>query len=138
MPLFAWKRSYEIGVNEIDMQHRQLVGMINELFEAMKANHGQRTLNEILDRLLAYVGEHFQTEERFMQRHGYPGFEDHALEHLKLSSRVQELLDRRKAGERVATPELFNFLCDWLKEHIRVRDKAFGEYLKHSRDLLEG
>ena len=31
MPLFPWDDSYEIGMTEIDRQHRQLVDIINEL-----------------------------------------------------------------------------------------------------------
>lgn len=138
MPLFAWRARYEIDIPEIDMQHRQLVGMINELFDAMKEDHGQQALHRILDRLLEYVPVHFETEERYMKNHNYPGLEDHLLEHMKLRSEVLELQDRRRNGERIATPELFEFLCDWLKEHISVRDKAFGEFLKQSKALLEG
>ena len=35
MPLFLWKKNYEIGIAEIDTQHRNLVGIINGLSDAM-------------------------------------------------------------------------------------------------------
>ena len=40
MPLFLWKKSYEIGIAENDTQHRNLVGIINELPDAMMTQKG--------------------------------------------------------------------------------------------------
>ena len=138
MPIFAWKRSYEIGLVEIDMQHRKLVGMINELFDGMKEDHGQWTMHHVLDELLEYVQLHFKTEEEAMAAHYYPGLEAHSLEHMKMTSQVLELQQRRSNGERIATPELFRFLCDWLTNHIQVHDKRFGDFIKKRREPLPG
>ena len=130
MPLFHWKRSYEIGVNEIDMQHRQLVGMINELFEAMKEGQGPTVVDEILDQLVDYVQLHFSTEERYMQTHYYPDLEEHERQHLDMTRHVVELIASHRAGKGVKTPDLMNFLRDWLVDHISVEDKKFGAFLK--------
>lgn len=138
MPLFAWRPSYEIGLPEIDMQHRQLVGMINELYEGMKEDHGQWTMHHVLDELLDYVPLHFKTEEESMEAHYYPGLEAHSLEHMKLTSKVLEFQERRSLGEKIATPELFRFLCSWLNEHLQNHDKRYGEFLKKRRAPLLG
>lgn len=136
MPLFIWKPSYEIGVADLDMQHRRLVGMINELFDAMKEGHSRAAVDHILDGLTEYVQLHFSTEERLMQQHHYPHFETHGREHLELTEHVLELNDRRRRGERIATPELLDFLKGWMETHISVSDRAFGDFLKKSRNLL--
>ena len=130
MPLFIWKKSYEIGVNEIDMQHRQLVGMINELFEAMKAGEGSTVVDEVLDKLVDYAQMHFSTEERYMQTHYYPDLEEHERLHLGLTKHVVEFRAKQRAGKAIKTPDLMNFLRDWLVEHISVEDKKFGKFLK--------
>ena len=138
MGLIVWKRSYETGINKIDMQHRQLVGMINELFDGMKENRGQRALEHVLDQLLGYAQKHFTDEERIMREHHYPELEHHALEHLKLSSQVLELKDRHRNGERISTPEVFSFLQHWLQDHILREDKLFVEEIKKRTMLLKG
>lgn len=136
MPIFVWKPSYEIGLPEVDMQHRKLVGMINELYDGMKEDHGQWTLHHVLDELLDYFPVHFKTEEELMEAHCYPGLEAHSLEHMKLTAKVLELQERRSRGEKLATPELFRFLCSWLTEHIQVNDKRFGDFLKKRKRLF--
>ena len=61
MPLFLWKRSYEIGVAEIDVQHRRLVGFINELSDAMMVKQGHRAVPHVLEELIDYIQLHFTT-----------------------------------------------------------------------------
>jgi len=133
MPLFIWKRSYEINIPEIDIQHRQLVGLINQLYEAMKEARGQKVVDHILDELQTQIQEHFDTEERYMEKHRYPGFETHRQEHHGLGSQVIALQELRDHGGRISTPELMSFLCNWLRDHLVGSDKEFGEFLSRSR-----
>ncbi len=132
MPLFIWKPSYELNVPEIDVQHRHLVGLINELYDAMKDGRGQEVLDHILDELQEFIRQHFDTEERFMQKHNFPDLERHKEEHRKLGTQVQELTELRLYGNKISTPELMSFLCNWLRDHLAGTDKEFGDYLKKS------
>ena len=133
MPLFIWKPSYEINVPEIDLQHRRLVGLINELYEAMKEARGQSVLDHILDELQLYIQEHFETEERYMQNYHYPEFANHQEEHRSLGTQVIALQELREQGEKISTPDLMSFLCTWLREHLVSADKDFGHYLRQMR-----
>jgi hemerythrin-like metal-binding protein len=133
MPLFIWKPSYELNVPEIDVQHRRLVGLINELYEAMKDARGQDVLNHILDELQEYIQKHFETEERCMKKHAYPELDAHKAEHLRLGSQVLELSELRHHENKIPTPELMSFLCTWLREHLAGTDKKFGQFLESSR-----
>ena len=49
MPLFLWKKNYEIGIAEIDTQHRNLVGIINGLSNAMMNKKGYVIVPHILE-----------------------------------------------------------------------------------------
>jgi hemerythrin len=130
MPLFVWKPSYELDIPEIDAQHRHLVGLINQLYDAMKVGQGQEILDHILGELQVYIKEHFETEERFMQQHHYPDFEKHREEHRKLGNQVYELNELRLYGSKISTPELMSFLSNWLRDHLAGTDKELGQYLK--------
>ena len=135
MSLFVWKPSYEIGINEIDMQHRQLVGMINELFEAIHGGQTGAAVEHVLDQLADYVKLHFRTEERYMQEHHYPHYAEHRQRHLELTRHVLAYHDRRGRGEAIGILELIDFLRDWLVEHITRQDRDFGNFLKKQRRL---
>lgn len=136
MPLFLWKPSYELGIPEIDHDHRQLVGIINELYEEMKQGHGHDILNQTIDRLLDYVNEHFENEESSMRVNRYPQFDEHVKEHQAFRERIVEMDQQRRLGSKQSTIELMTFLCDWLRDHVTTVDKEFGSYLKRCQGLL--
>jgi hemerythrin-like metal-binding protein len=130
MPLFIWKPSYDLGVAEIDLDHRHLVGLINELYEAMKVGHGYELINHLIDQLLEYTREHFANEEGFMRASGYPYLEPHVREHQEFRDKIEALDRGRRAGQLLPSSELLSFLCDWLRTHILDSDKDFGTFLK--------
>lgn len=128
--LFLWKKSYEIGVAEIDMQHRRLVGMINELSDAMMERRGQRAVKHVLDELKDFIVEHFETEESVMEKSGYPDLPQHRIKHVELTRQVLEFREKARGDQQLEAIELLDFLCDWLRNHMMVFDKEVGKYLK--------
>ena len=47
-----WKDSYYVGVEEIDHDHKQLVGLINQVVTASQDNLGDNMVPAILDKLI--------------------------------------------------------------------------------------
>jgi len=129
--LFLWKRSYEVGIVEIDLQHRRLVGFINELSDAMMMQQGHRAVPHVLEELVDYIQLHFTTEETAMQKTNYPELDEHRLEHLEMTGKVLDLRERYLREHSLDSGEVLNFLCDWLKNHIMVNDKKFGYFLQN-------
>ena len=132
MPLFMWRPSYETGIPEIDHDHRELVGIINELYEGIKEGQGREAVNQSIDRLLDYVNRHFQTEESFMRVSAYPRQEAHEQEHRLLQQKVAEMERLRRAGHPQSAVDLLTFLCDWLRDHVVTVDKELGRFLKRA------
>ena len=130
MSLFLWKKSYETGAPEVDVQHRRLVGMINELSDAMMERQGQKAVAHVLDELTSYIELHFDTEEALMKKCSYPGLTRHSNQHILLTRQVLEFREKFRLEHEVQSKELLDFLCSWLKNHIMVDDKEFGEYLR--------
>jgi hemerythrin-like metal-binding protein len=133
MPLFIWKPSYDTGIPEIDYDHRQLVGLINELYEAMTQNHGYEIVNRILDRLLEYAQHHFATEESFMRAGKYPQIATHEGEHQRFCDEVAAMDAGRRAGKQPLSTEMMSFLCEWLRDHVTTSDKEMGRFLTNPR-----
>ena len=132
MPLFMWKKSYELKIPEIDMQHRRLVGLVNELSDAMMQRAGQRTVPHVLDELADYIQLHFSDEEKLMQKINYPEIENHCQQHLEFTQQVLDFKERYSQEHEVDTPGLLNFLCDWLKGHILENDKEISRFIRRS------
>jgi hemerythrin len=129
MPFFQWKERYAVGIREIDEQHKELVSLLNELYEAMHAGKGREALGRILTGLMGYTRRHFATEERLMQAHHYPDYPRHKEKHEKMAAKVQALREEYETRQISSPVQISNFLKNWLIKHIQGTDKAFGDYL---------
>ena len=129
MSLFEWSADYELDIPQIDDQHKELVKMINTLYDSIQEGHSSETVNQTLNRLLQYVEVHFETEEHVMQERQYPGYQQHLLQHENLRHKVLDLKKEQLQGREIATFELLNFLVDWLKNHISTEDVAIARYI---------
>lgn len=129
MALMTWSDSLSVNIKEIDEQHQKLVGMINDLHDAMKVGKGSDVTGTILTGLVQYVAVHFAAEEKLMKAHSYPEFLKHKAEHENLTKQAMELQKQFNEGKPVLTVELMNFLKNWLTTHIQGTDKKYGPFL---------
>jgi len=130
MPLLSWNDNLSVGVATIDADHKKLVSIINELFDAMRAGRGQDALGKILDSLVSYTKTHFAREENFFAQTGYPDSTAHKKLHDDLTRQVLEVQRKYKQGETgILSVEVMNFLKDWLLTHIKGEDKKYGPHL---------
>lgn len=129
MPIAVWNDRFATGLASIDLQHQELFAAVNRLEEASTGRDSETEVRKALAFLLQYTVEHFRVEEDHMERHGYPGFAAHAVEHARLMDQVGVLQRRFDAGRPMAA-ELTVFFADWLKHHIHQVDQAYAAFLK--------
>ena len=129
MAVIQWSVQLSVGVPAIDSQHKQLINMINDLYDAMMGGKGSEALDKIIKDLVVYTKIHFRDEEAFMEKHGYPGLAQHKLVHEKLKTQVMDVLGKLQSGKMVASVSVGNFLKDWLKNHILSEDKKYSMHI---------
>ncbi|MBN8524559.1 MAG: bacteriohemerythrin [Planctomycetes bacterium] len=120
-----WSPSYETGVREVDIQHRELFAKVAALHAAMMAGAGRAKVAELVGFLAAYTVDHFASEERLMQKSGYEDIESHRSLHKELLEQVGALRSRLDRGEQPKTMEVTDFLSGWLRHHILKIDHAY-------------
>ena len=129
----GWRPEYAVGVDEIDRQHRGLLGEI-----AVLAKHVGRddvALQDTLQRLAELLCRHSDTEENLMRRYHYPFAELHGSQHRVYARNAMELRDAIRRGERSSTVLLFQvhlLLSDWLVNHITHSDFHLGNFLQRA------
>jgi hemerythrin len=123
----TWKEYYSVGDPSLDSQHKQIIGIINELYDAMQAPSDQKLVKRLLDRLVGYTMNHFKCEEVVMRQHEYPALAEHKALHDKLRQRT---VDLREHADLVTQRDLLHFLKKWWMEHIQEIDKAYAPYLQ--------
>ncbi|WP_158219951.1 bacteriohemerythrin [Ideonella sp. A 288] len=127
LPWFAFEPSHEVGVPEVDQQHRQLVLLVEGLNRAVKDGDGAEAIRTRFDELVLYTRFHFATEERLMGAAHYPALARHTQAHAQLLADVVRHRQRlNQGGELVA----LQTIKDWLMDHIVGEDQAMGAFLR--------
>ena len=122
----SWDDKYLIGVKTVDNQHKQLFGHLNSFHESLSANKGKETVNNVLNNLIDYAVYHFAEEEKVMDSIKGTNFLSHFEEHISFCAKVSELKAKVFLGEEISY-ELFDFVKDWLVNHIMLSDQKIGE-----------
>lgn len=130
MAFFAWGKEYETGIKEVDAQHKKLIELINELYEAMRCGKGMEVMGKILSDLIKYTKTHFTYEEYLMGTYGFPELSSHKSEHQGFTSKVLDFERDFKEGKVGLTVQVMNFLKEWLANHILKIDKKYVPFLK--------
>ena len=129
MALMEWSEKLSVGINSIDTQHKQLVALINNLFEALSHGKGDQALAPILNELIVYTKTHFAYEERLFAQYAYPEAAQHKAEHDKLAARVVDIQKQMQEGKVGLSVGTMTFLKEWLSNHIVGTDKKYSPFL---------
>jgi hemerythrin len=116
-----WNERMEIGVDVLDRQHRELVGLLNVLQAAPAAS--ATTLNTVIASVVSYTKYHFTYEENLMRMHRWAELASHIETHRQFVGKLDELqrAQRHDAGE--ARPMAAHLLTEWIVRHIVVVDR---------------
>ncbi len=128
MALIEWSESLSVNVTTFDNEHKKLIDMINDLNDAMREGKSNHVMGDIISRLLDYTRMHFRAEEQLFSKYGYPDAELHKKEHEELVKKVVDIQERFNSGQIALSIEIMNFLRDWLRNHIKKSDKAYGSF----------
>ena len=131
MPTYIeWKPSLTVFVDEIDDQHKQLYTRMNAFLESVIQGEGKQEIERTLTFMVDYCVVHFLTEERYMEKFGYPAYATHKKAHEALTADVLEMQREVRQGlTRQHIISLINQVGTWVTNHIEKMDKRLGAYL---------
>ncbi|KJY81988.1 chemotaxis protein [Vibrio galatheae] len=130
--LMEWNDQLDIGLDEINRQHRALLHLINELYHLLKHNYGLSSIKRVVQGLIDYTANHFSYEETLFQQIEYTQTKQHMDSHHHLVQQVLAFQRRVEQGEDIGD-ELMGFLKNWLSNHIMKEDKAYVEAFKNNQ-----
>jgi hemerythrin len=126
-----WTPALSVGVEEVDVQHQELLRRAERLLVAMRGGQ-QREAAPLLAFLESYVVFHFEAEERLMRERRYPDLEAHAAAHERFREDLGDVtvqLDRAGPTPLLALT-VHNWLSDWFRAHIGEMDRELGRWLR--------
>ena len=124
--LMRWRSSFECGHPVIDMQHRELFNISNELINSVLDRRPKVGTEFLLHELVEHIKDHFISEEEVLARTHYPELEEHRKIHRQLLGRATELEETYREG-LLPVSELVGFIAyDVISAHIVQEDLKFA------------
>lgn len=128
MKTIPWNKRYELGVESIDRQHKQLFATINKLL-TLGDEEGKKewVCREGVKYMKNHVVEHFQHEEDYMRSINYPDFEIHKRLHDNFQNKTLPSLEEELEDTNYSEDAMRHFLgvsIGWLVAHTQTEDLA--------------
>jgi hemerythrin-like metal-binding protein len=124
-----WRPDFNLGIDEIDSQHKKIVELINVLNEAFMNNEAKEKLGSILNEMVSYADYHFKTEEKLFSQHNYPFTDEHKELHENFRQKVAQFKEQFDKGLPV-TFRVLGFLRKWLTNHILDVDREYVDIVR--------
>lgn len=131
MSQIDWTDVLDIGLPEIDGQHKHLIDLSNGLIQAMVSGMGLDVLDGLLKDLRDYTQTHFADEEAYMESINYPKLPEQKKMHAQLIREVEDFSERFHGNQAVSPNEVLDFMNGWIIKHIVEMDSQIGAFAKN-------
>jgi hemerythrin len=135
--LIVWNKEYSVDVHEIDIQHREIMTLINHTINHCTGDPAEerKYFDKVINTTIQYLSNHFETEEKILCKTKYETYEEHKKEHDIFLKKVKGIREDIKEGKKKLN--LFEFavyLKEWALSHILSYDKGAEKYFKEGKD----
>lgn len=129
MALIEWKENFNVGIAEVDFEHREMVKLINDLHADLLTAGDKASILEFFGEIYARIAAHFALEEKLMREHDYDQYEGHKRDHERLLDEIRDLADDYEDAELFNEEELSRRLSHWFVNHFRDMDARLHKQL---------
>lgn len=137
MPLVKWDPVFEVGIATIDNDHRLLVGLLNELSEAIDGAEDSTVVGSVLFALADYVRYHFIREERALKMFDDPTLTRHTAMHEAMRKKIEDLVAKFIAEPAQFDPTpLRTTMHTWIVDHVMRADRELARLACASDECL--
>ena len=133
--MVTWSDLYATGIELIDEQHKELVNLTNQLFQACRTGQGavEVVFKDAMHRMVDYVRFHFGMEQKLLEQIKFPQCKDHIREHESLVKDILEAAKEFDAGKKYTAHNFVRTLKDWVFSHIAISDKIYAAYVQEEK-----
>lgn len=128
-----WNDKFCTAISNLDEHHERLFELLNSLYFGVFACEELEQESELTRQTLAelesYAKYHFIAEEKLMQEHKYPDYLAHKREHEYFAKQVNSLQEKHQKGELALSFSTFEFIKEWLTNHILQTDRNYVPFL---------
>lgn len=125
----AWSDQIRTGNLFMDLQHQDLIDLINELASSVESGLPEGQMSIVLLRLKNYFLFHFHMEENLMANNRVSV--EHAQRHIRAHQAFQKRIE--SFSDNIGTAharEVVEYLVNWLTDHILQTDQELAQLLR--------
>ncbi len=122
MALIEWQKHFELGIRDVDAEHRELIELINQVHRHLEAGELGDPVSAVLGDIHAQIAAHFALEERIMSQRRYRHYDEHKADHEALLDEIRDIMDRYEDDGSYDSPAFGAQLSRWFTEHFRTHD----------------
>jgi hemerythrin len=131
MQLLQWKPSFALGIPAVDLEHREMIDMINGIYASLGGEHDPDAMEAVLGDIHAGISAHFALEEKLMREASYGEYADHKDSHEDLLDQIRHMMDSYAGDPESGKQILQRRLSDWFGEHFATFDARLHGALLH-------
>jgi len=131
MKFFEWSENFSVNIPEIDDQHKIIVDLLNELYNAFMNKEHDKKLGEIIKKLSEYANFHFNTEEKYFSKFPDESITNHLEQHEDFKKKIESYKNLYSKDISSLTFIIMQFIKGWLINHISGTDKAYFLKIKN-------
>ncbi|MGB5103967.1 MAG: bacteriohemerythrin [Steroidobacteraceae bacterium] len=129
MTLLQWRDDFRIGIEEVDHEHQELIGLINSLHAALGEDRSAERVEGFLGEIYASISGHFALEEKVMRARRYDGLAAHKADHERLLDDLRDLMDEQAGGAPLDEEQFATRLAQWFSGHFQTHDARLHRFL---------
>ena len=128
MTLLKWKPAYSLAIPSVDLEHREMIDLINACYERFGGERDERSIEEFLGEIHSGISAHFALEERMMRNASYTEYEAHKADHEELLDDIRDLMDEFFMDADSGVVQLQKCLGDWFGKHFSTFDARLHDF----------
>jgi hemerythrin len=130
-----WMESLEIGVPEIDRDHKGLIDDANAITRALVDGRERDVIVDFVARMERDCVAHFHREEGILRRDKFADLETHAAEHRRIEGEIDEIKNILQTieGPESLIRELALSFRTILIDHLLRYDLKYKSHLMYRR-----
>ena len=125
----------DLHVADLEVQHRRIDQLVDELRLALRTGAAERPVRLALERIRDYLIVHFDDEEQYMAKIGYPAerLALHIAEHIELLEETEVLSECLAEPNPTAALSALETLSSHQQRHVADQDQAYLDFANRGR-----
>ena len=124
---FQWDDAFATGIDEIDVQHREFVELVNEYTKELQYGLTIAEISVEIDKLYQYAIRHFKTEESYMDFNEYPLYFEQINAHISYLDQIMQFKKNIIDKNECSFVEFLQFAVTWFERHMFGLDSTLRD-----------